>query len=127
MQLTWFITGCSSGFGQEFVHQILSRGDRVIATGRKLERLDRLKSAGAAVLELDVTHPQTTVDSVIAQAISIYGHIDVVVNNAGFVRAGAWEELQYVTQNFVTVYPHEFFAKKNYEEEKKKEEADTAC
>jgi NADP-dependent 3-hydroxy acid dehydrogenase YdfG len=49
-QLVWFIIGCSSGFGEHFVHQILSRGDRVIATGRKLEKLTHVEQAGAAIL-----------------------------------------------------------------------------
>ncbi|KAF5646370.1 short-chain oxidoreductase [Fusarium sp. NRRL 52700] len=87
-QLVWLVTGCSSGFGTEFVHQIISRGDKVIATARNSARIESLASQGAAVLELDVTDSQDTIDQTIAKAIAIYGHIDVLVNNAGFVAAG---------------------------------------
>ncbi|KAF5583634.1 Zn(II)Cys6 transcriptional activator [Fusarium pseudocircinatum] len=94
-QLVWLVTGCSSGFGSEFVHQILSRGDKVIATARNSARIESLASQGAAVLELDVTDSQDGIDQIIAKAIAIYGRIDLLVNNAGFVAAGSWEDLSY--------------------------------
>jgi NADP-dependent 3-hydroxy acid dehydrogenase YdfG len=95
-QHIWFITGCSSGFGAEFVSQALSRGDKVIATARDITKIEPLASQGAAILELDVTHSQEAIDQIIAQAITIYGRIDVLVNNAGYVAAGSWEDLRYV-------------------------------
>ncbi|KAF4341542.1 oxidoreductase yusZ [Fusarium beomiforme] len=94
-QLVWLVTGCSSGFGSEFVRQILSRGDKVIATARNSARIEQLASQGAAVLELDVTHSQDSIDQTIAHAITIYGRIDVLVNNAGYVASGSWEDLSY--------------------------------
>jgi NADP-dependent 3-hydroxy acid dehydrogenase YdfG len=94
-ELVWLVTGCSSGFGSEIVHQILSRGDKIIATARNSTRIEPLASQGAAVLELDVTDTQASIDQTIAKAISIYGRIDVLVNNAGFVAAGSWEDLRY--------------------------------
>ncbi|CEI68015.1 unnamed protein product [Fusarium venenatum] len=94
-QLVWLVTGCSSGFGSQFVHQILSRGDKIIATARNSARIESLASQGAAVLELDVTDTQDNIDQTIAKAIAIYGRIDVLVNNAGFVAAGSWEDLSY--------------------------------
>ncbi|KAM0547497.1 hypothetical protein ACHAPJ_010370 [Fusarium lateritium] len=94
-QLVWLITGCSSGFGAEFVRQILSRGDKVIATARRLSSIESLASQGAATLQLDITSSQETIDQIIAHAIIIYGHIDVLVNNAGFVSSGSWEDLRY--------------------------------
>ena len=81
-QLTWLVTGCSSGFGESFVHAILARGDKVIATGRKsAERLAHLKDSGAAILDLDVTWSQQEIDSTIEKAIEIYGGIDVLVSD----------------------------------------------
>ncbi|KAF4490277.1 oxidoreductase yusZ [Fusarium agapanthi] len=94
-QLVWLVTGCSSGFGTEFVHQIPSRCDKVIVTDRNSARIEPLASQGAAVLELDVTDSQDSIDQTIAKAIAIYGHIDVLVNNADFVAAGSWEDLSY--------------------------------
>ncbi|CEJ54395.1 hypothetical protein PMG11_00709 [Penicillium brasilianum] len=98
-QLTWLVTGCSSGLGEAMVKAILSKGDRVIATARASkgisgsERLSELKEAGAAVLELDVTSPQEELDEIAKTAWEVYGHIDVLVNNAGYVESGALEEM----------------------------------
>ncbi|KAK0124111.1 hypothetical protein ONS95_009094 [Cadophora gregata] len=93
--LTWFITGCSSGFGEQFVRSILARGDKVIATARRLGSIAHLKEAGAAVLQLDITDHQANIDAVLAEALKIYGGIDVLVNNAGYISIGTWEELRY--------------------------------
>jgi len=93
--LTWFITGCSSGFGEQFVHSILARGDKVIATARRPESITHLEEAGAAVLQLDVTDDQASIDALMGKALGIYGSIDVLVNNAAYVSIGTWEELKY--------------------------------
>ena len=96
-QLTWFVTGCSSGFGEHFVHSILARGDRVIASARKgVSRLQHLKDAGAAILELDVCEAQNVLSAKMEEALKIYGGIDVLVNNAGFCQGGTFEEVRYV-------------------------------
>lgn len=91
--LVWLVTGCSSGFGKDFVNEILSRGDKVIATARRLESLEDLKKAGAAVLQLDVTWDQERINETFKNAIQIYGQLDVLINNAAFVLGGAWEDL----------------------------------
>lgn len=53
---TWLVTGCSSGFGAEFVLEALRRGDKAVATGRgDVSRLSELKDAGAYTYSLDVT------------------------------------------------------------------------
>src|SRR2546423_1916996 len=90
----WIVTGCSSGFGLELVHAILERGDRVIATARKLESISELTKAGAAILQLDVTSPLSELKSIMEKAITIYGKIDVLVNNAGYSTSGAIEEVR---------------------------------
>lgn len=91
--LVWLVTGCSSGFGRDFVDEILSRGDKVIATARRRESLEDLKKTGAAVLQLDVTWDQKRINETLNNAIGIYGHLDVLINNAAYVLGGAWEDL----------------------------------
>ena len=90
----WFITGASSGFGEEFVTQILRRGDKVIATARNISKIQHLKEAGAAILQLDITAPQSELDAKAKEAIDIYGRIDVLTNNAGYVAIGTIEEMR---------------------------------
>lgn len=47
-QLTWHITGCSTGFDKEMVYDFLERGDKVISsTGGSATRLAYLKYAEA--------------------------------------------------------------------------------
>ncbi|KAF2729578.1 NAD(P)-binding protein [Polyplosphaeria fusca] len=94
-QLVWLVTGCSSGFGEQFVHSILARGDKVIATARRPETLQGLEKAGASVLPLDITSSQRSISATINQAIEILSQIDVLINNAGFFRAGTWEDLEH--------------------------------
>lgn len=98
-QLVWLVTGCSSGFGEQFVHGILARGDKVIATARKLEKITHLEKAGAAILQLDITNSQQSIRETMSEALSIYGGIDVLVNNAAFASMGTWEDLEYVVSN----------------------------
>jgi len=92
---TWLITGCSSGFGELFVRQLRAVGDNVIATGRNAEtKLAHLKDTGAHILDLDVTAPAAEIEVKMNAAWEIYpGGIDVVVNNAGYILSGAFEEL----------------------------------
>ncbi|KAF9017892.1 NAD(P)-binding protein [Hymenopellis radicata] len=87
-QLVWLITGTSSGIGRELVIAALKRGDKVIATARarSISQLEDLKSAGADVLELDVTSSVDEIGEAAKKAIAIHGRIDVLVNNAGELR-----------------------------------------
>lgn len=90
----WFITGCSSGFGRELAEQVLLTGDRLIATVRKADALDDLRSVYAETLRvvtLDVTDA-AQVQEVVAAAAGEWGRLDVVVNNAGYGLLGAVEE-----------------------------------
>lgn len=94
--LVWLVTGCSSGFGQEFIKQILARGDKAIATARKLESIEKLANLGAVTLQLDVTAPVSELEGKIKEAVGFYGRVDVLVANAGYVHYGPIEESEYV-------------------------------
>lgn len=95
-QLTWLVTGCSAGFGEIFVSAIAARGDRVIATARNASDISHLKSADVAILDLDQTANQDGIDKKMRTALEAFGGIDVLVNNAGYVEGGLFEELSYV-------------------------------
>lgn len=58
------------------------------------ERLSTLKEAGAAVMELDITASQAELNGKAREAWGIYGHIDVLANNAAFIKGGLIEEIR---------------------------------
>ncbi|KAG8895573.1 hypothetical protein FRB99_000457, partial [Tulasnella sp. 403] len=92
-QLVWLITGTSSGVGRDLTLEALKRGDKVIATARNTSKIDpALRANGAELLQLDVTDSLDNLKIVAGRAIGIYGRVDVVVNNAGYVLVGAIEE-----------------------------------
>ncbi|ODV95727.1 hypothetical protein PACTADRAFT_40468 [Pachysolen tannophilus NRRL Y-2460] len=90
--LVWFITGCSSGIGYHVSLKALERGDKVIATSRNSSKLEELKSKGAYCMDFNVNSSETEIKKSMEHAISVYGTIDVVVNNSGYGEYGAVEE-----------------------------------
>jgi short-subunit dehydrogenase len=91
----WFITGTSTGFGYLLAEEALKRGERVIATARdvsKLSRLARQYPDRIHTLTLDVTNPNEII-SIAQQGIAAFGHVDTLVNNAGYGVNGAIEEV----------------------------------
>jgi len=70
----------------------LNYGLRVIATARRPETLAPLKEKGAAALALDVTSPVEDLKKFATEAINVYGQVDYLVNNAGYLQGGAIEE-----------------------------------
>lgn len=91
----WLITGCSSGFGQAFAQAVMAHGDQLVATARKVEQIASLASEhpdSVRVMALDVTNAEQ-VQATVKAALDAFGHIDVLVNNAGYELFGAFEEL----------------------------------
>lgn len=91
---TWFITGCSSGFGRLLALAAARRGDRVIATARNVAAIAELAEpfdGRMIVLPLDVTDASAA-KAAVAAAVERFGGFDVLVNNAGYGLFGAIEE-----------------------------------
>jgi NAD(P)-dependent dehydrogenase (short-subunit alcohol dehydrogenase family) len=90
----WLITGAGRGLGVDIARAALSAGHSVVATGR-----DAAKVAVAVgeydnllAIKLDVTRPQDA-EAAVDAAVTKFGRIDVLVNNAGNFFAGFFEEL----------------------------------
>jgi NAD(P)-dependent dehydrogenase (short-subunit alcohol dehydrogenase family) len=104
----WFVTGCSTGFGRVLCETLLRSGKKVAATARDPKMLEGLKAfakdpSQLLMIKLDVTdHKQ--IQSSRETAIKHFGHIDVLVNNAGYGAIGALEEVPEteVRRNFET-------------------------
>ncbi|WP_438869502.1 oxidoreductase [Pseudomonas sp. L1(2025)] len=90
----WFITGCSTGFGRQLAVHTLSLGYPTVVTARNPQQVEDIVAGHediALVLALDVTD-QAQVDAAVQAAQVRFGHIDVLVNNAGIGYFGAFEE-----------------------------------
>lgn len=91
----WFITGASTGFGRLLAEHLVNQGANVVATARDVDKvrdLERQSPAQVQALRLDVTKPEE-VDAAIANTLARFGHVDVLVNNAGYGLTGAVEEV----------------------------------
>lgn len=72
---------------------------KVIATARLLSDLDYIEDLDggqerALGIAVDVTGPYEVLRKRVEEAIGHFGSVDVLVNNAGFVQSGVWEELR---------------------------------
>ncbi len=96
MSKVWFITGAGSGIGAATARAALKAGDRVVATGRNIDKVRNALSDVAgdnlALIQLDVANEAQATVAVDA-AMKAYGRIDVLVNNAGYGLLGNFEEL----------------------------------
>jgi serine 3-dehydrogenase len=86
MNRTAFITGATSGFGAAAVRRFVAAGWRVIATGRRADRLQALVDA----LGADKVHAaafdirdETALDAALDALPAAFRDIDLLVNNAG--------------------------------------------
>ena len=86
MSKTVFITGATSGFGLAAARRFVSAGWKVVATGRRADRLQSL----VAELGADNVHPAVfdvrdaaAMDAALAALPEAFAGIDVLVNNAG--------------------------------------------
>ena len=85
----------SSGFGESLADLCLQRGDKVAATFRQPAQADAFtkKADGQGVgIVLDVTDV-ARVPAAIEEAIEALGHLDIIVNNAGYGSLGPIEEI----------------------------------
>ena len=86
------ITGGSSGIGFDAAQILAQQGHKVYAAARRVERMEPLKAFGVQVLRMDVTDETSMIQGVEA-VIQAEGHIDVLVNNAGYGYFGAIENV----------------------------------
>lgn len=84
-QMTAFVTGATAGFGAAIARRFVGEGHKVVATGRRTERLDALRDElGDALhpLSLDVREFDDVVGAV-GSLPADFAAVDVLVNNAG--------------------------------------------
>jgi NAD(P)-dependent dehydrogenase (short-subunit alcohol dehydrogenase family) len=96
MSKTIFITGTSTGFGKLITITLAKAGHTVVAGMRGTKGKNELTAKelselpNVEVVEIDVTN-DASVTKAFEQTLEKYGHIDVVVNNAGVSGFGLLE------------------------------------
>src|SRR2546428_5787534 len=103
----WFITGAGSGLGTGIAKAALSAGDRVVATGRNIEKVrnafPHVAPENIAFVQLDVIN-DAQAKAAVDEATKRFGGIDVLVNNAGYSLLGNFEQMTTaeIQQQFAT-------------------------
>lgn len=89
------ITGSSSGIGEAIAKQLAREGVKVILHGRKIAGLEKVQEeisdeGGEAAITIgDLTDPDA-IAAVSNCALSLYGKVDILVNNAANFPIGNW-------------------------------------
>ncbi|WP_337034684.1 SDR family oxidoreductase [Paenibacillus illinoisensis] len=93
------VTGASSGIGEATARLLAQQGAHVVIGARRVERLQALASSirseggSVEVQALDVTQLEE-MQSIVDLALTRYGRLDVVVNNAGLMPLSPLEALK---------------------------------
>ena len=96
MSKVWFVTGANSGIGAGIAKAALFAGDQVVATARNMDKLRSafldVRDDNLALIQLDVAD-EGQAKAALAEAVTRFGRVDVLVNNAGNSFLGNFEEL----------------------------------
>jgi NAD(P)-dependent dehydrogenase (short-subunit alcohol dehydrogenase family) len=98
---TAIITGASRGIGAGLVEAFLERGYNVVANSRNITKTNPFgPSPNLALIDGDIGDPSTAA-TVVDTAVSRFGRIDVLVNNAGVLIPKPFTD--YTTGDFNTL------------------------
>jgi short-subunit dehydrogenase len=94
--LRTIVTGATSGIGRALTLELVRQGARVVAVGRRRERLSSLEEEAAApdrlrAMQGDITHPSDRA-AALELANRDFGGLDALINNAGIGGLGRFDE-----------------------------------
>jgi len=102
---TVLLTGASAGIGRRFAEVLIDAGAEVALVARRKDRLvDLATELGdrAHPLAGDLADPMEA-ERVALEALDLFGHIDVVVNNAAYIAGGVRAENETLEQMTTTL------------------------
>ena len=87
------VTGASSGLGARFASVLAGAGAEVVASARRLDRLEELGESSPTIhpVQADVTVEEDR-RRLVATTLERFGRLDVLVNNAGMGSGGPEEQ-----------------------------------
>jgi NAD(P)-dependent dehydrogenase (short-subunit alcohol dehydrogenase family) len=96
-QKTAIVTGASQGIGAGLVEAFLKRGYSVVANSRNITKANPfLASSNLALVDGDIGDPKTAA-KILDAAVSRFGRVDALINNAGIFIAKPFTE--YTTED----------------------------
>jgi NAD(P)-dependent dehydrogenase (short-subunit alcohol dehydrogenase family) len=99
--MTAIVTGASQGIGKGLVEAFLKRSYSVVANSRNISKRNPFAaSANVALVDGDIGDPRTAA-KIVDTAVSRFGRIDVLINNAGVFIPKPFTE--YTTEDFNTL------------------------
>jgi dehydrogenase/reductase SDR family member 7B len=92
------ITGASSGIGRALALACAQKGARLVISARNVQKLEeiagQIRSIGAEVLTVNAdVSVEADCEALIGKAVSTYGRIDVLINNAGISMRALFEKV----------------------------------
>src|SRR6266567_4231676 len=100
-QKTAIVSGASQGIGAALVEAFLQRGYSVVANSRNITKANPFPaSPDLALVDGDIGDPKTAA-TIVDTAVSRFGRVDVLINNAGIFIPRPF--IEYTTEDFSTL------------------------
>ena len=82
------VTGASGGIGNSIVEKLFNNGANILATGTKVEKLEKLKEKfdSIKILKFDISQHNKIEEFINNATDELGGSLDCIVNNAGITR-----------------------------------------
>lgn len=101
------ITGTSRGIGFELAQQFAEAGHQVIALSRNSKPLEKVSHNNILPISTDLMN-EASLEQAASIIIEKFGHVDILINNAGMLVNKPFEEL--TSEDFLKVYQVNVFA-----------------
>ena len=82
------VTGASGGIGNSIVEKLYENGANILASGTKLEKLEKLKTKfeKMKILKFDISESLKIEEFIEAACNELNGNLDCIINNAGITQ-----------------------------------------
>ena len=82
------VTGASGGIGNSIIQKLNEQGANILATGTKIEKLNKLKEkfSNIKILPFDVSQNEKIEEFIDNASNDLGGNLDCIINNAGITK-----------------------------------------